>query len=150
MIVPGSPKDLHACCKILENSELGRIYFFDKDPGRMLSKALNNEEIYVVLDDQNNCIGFILFELKGTFGKYPYLHMIVVEREFRGKGIGRELIYYFENVIAAEYDKVFLLVGDFNKRAKELYRQLGYEEIGILSDFYRKGVNEYLMGKYKK
>lgn len=149
VIVPGKSEDMHACCKILEKSELGKVYFSDKSPRRMLSKALEKGEIYVALDDQRKCIGFIFFELRGTFGKYPYLHMIVVDENFRGKGIGKELIRYFEDVITEDYDKVFLLVGDFNKRAKTLYQKLGYEKLGVLSNFYTQGVQEYLMGKYK-
>lgn len=149
-IVPGKPENLHACCKMLENSDLGKIYFTDKCPRRMLAKGLEKEEIYVVLDDGKNCVGFILFELNGTFGKYPYLHMIVIDRDFRGKGIGKTLISYFENMITADYNKVFLLVGDFNKRGKDFYQQLGYEVIGELPDFYASDVTEYLMGKFQK
>ena len=148
-IVPGTQENLHACCKLIENSDLGKIYFTDKCPRRMLSKGMEKEEVYVVLDDKKECIGFILFELKGAFGKYPYLHMIVVDEEFRGNGIGKDLINFFENEITADYDKIFLLVGDFNTRAMDLYQKLNYEEVGCLPDFYAPGVTEYLMRKYK-
>ena len=73
--------------------------------------------------------------------------MIIVEEKYRGKGIGKELINHFERVIAADYDKVFLMVGDFNKRAKNLYEHLGYKEVGVIPNFYKDGVNEYLMYK---
>lgn len=132
------------------NSELSEIYFSNKDPRKMISRGLENEDIFVVLNDEKKCIGFILFEIDGTFGKYPYLHMIVIDKDFQGKGIGKALISYFENVIAASYDKVFLMVGDFNKRAKKLYKKLNYEVIGTFPDFYIDGINEYLMMKYNK
>ncbi len=148
-IVLGKQENLHACCKMLEKSELGKIYFTDKCPRRMLSKGLENEEVYVVVNEQKKCIGFILFELNGTFGKYPNLRFIVVEEEFQGKGIGSSLLSYFEKEVTGDYDKIFLLVGDFNERAKALYQKLDYEEIGRLPDFYTAGVTEYLMGKHK-
>ena len=149
-IIKGESDNLEECYKILMNSELSKIYFSNKDPRKMISRGLENEDIFVVLNDEKKCIGFILFEIDGTFGKYPYLHMIVIDKDFQGKGIGKALISYFENVIAASYDKVFLMVGDFNKRAKKLYEKLNYEVIGTFPDFYIDGINEYLMMKYNK
>ena len=131
------------------NSKLGEIYFSDKDPAQFLAKAIDSREISVAINNENQTIGFIWAELNGTFGKYPYLHLIVVVDNYRGKGIGQKLISYFEDVITADYDKVFLMVADFNKRAKKLYENLNYKEVGLIPDFVIDGVDEYLMMKRK-
>ncbi|WP_243277881.1 GNAT family N-acetyltransferase [Clostridium yunnanense] len=44
---------------------------------------------------------------------------------------------------------IFLMVADFNKDAKKLYEKMGYEQVGIIPSFYRKGINEHLMMKVK-
>lgn len=43
--------------------------------------------------------------------------------------------------------KYFLTVDDFNPRARKLYENLGYKCVGELPDFYKQGINCYLMMK---
>ena len=142
-------ENLEACYKRLMNSKLGEIYFSDKDPAKFLARAIDSQEISVAINNENQTIGFIWAELNGTFGKYPYLHLIVVADDYRGQGIGQKLISYFEDVITADYDKVFLMVANFNQRSKKLYESLNYKEVGLLPDFVIDGVDEYLMIKRK-
>ena len=63
-------------------------------------------------------------------------------------GVGHTLLLAFEGV-ARElgYDKVSLLVGQFNPRAKALYQSLGYKKIGFLESAAKPGVNENIMVK---
>lgn len=142
-------ENLEACYEILINSKLGEIYFSDKDPAKLLARAIDSQEISIAINNEDKVVGFIWAELDGTFGKYPYLHLIVVDLNYQGQGIGHKLISYFEDVITADYNKVFLLVADFNQRAKKLYESLNYKEVGLLPDFVIDGVDEYLMMKRK-
>ncbi|QNO14164.1 GNAT family N-acetyltransferase [Alkalicella caledoniensis] len=140
---------LDNCYRILMQSQLGEVYFADKSPMKMMQKGIENKEIYVCLNQQDEILGFLWVELSGTFDKYPYLHMIVIDENVRGKGIGKKLLSHFEEVITSDYDKVFLMVGDFNKRAKRLYEELDYKVVGMIPNFYKEGVTEYLMYKTK-
>ena len=84
----------------------------------------------------------------GVFGSYPYLHIVAVKEGYRGCGIGKQLIKYFEdNASDASSAKYFLTVDDFNPGAKKLYENLGYMCVGELTDFYKNGINCYLMMK---
>ena len=148
-IETASRENLEACYNILMNSKLGQLYFSQKDPAKFLARAIDSQEIFVALNKENQTTGFIWVELHGTFGKYPYLHLIIVASDYQDQGIGQKLMNYFEDVITADYDKVFLLVADFNKRAKKLYEDLNYKEVGLLPDFAIDGVDEYLMMKKK-
>ena len=145
----GTLEHLNPCVSILMDSKLGEVYFTNKNLHRILSRGFENNEIYVALDSTNQCVGFLWSEINGTFGVYPYLHMLTVDKQHRQKGIGKQMISYFENEIAKSYGKVFLMVGDFNERAKKLYENLDYKVIGVLPSFYKAGVNEYLMMKEK-
>ncbi|MFZ5968343.1 MAG: GNAT family N-acetyltransferase [Bacillota bacterium] len=82
----------------------------------------------------------------GAFHGFPYLHIIAIKEEFRNLGIGKELLDYFEKVVA-QSSKVFLVVADFNSKAKQLYEKCGYKEVGVIPNLYKSGVTEYLMMK---
>jgi ribosomal protein S18 acetylase RimI-like enzyme len=134
----------------LVNSELGRVYFADKEKAiASITEAMQKDEVYVALDENAACLGFIQWIPNGAFHSYPYLHIIAVKEEYRGNGIGKALMKLFEDKVFAERPKAFLVVADFNPKAKHLYQELGYKEVGIIPDLYKKGVTEYLMMKEK-
>ena len=110
-----------SCIEILQNSDLGRAYFSDYEKAaNMLTYAVGQENIYVALDENEKCLGFIYYMTNGVFGSYP------------------------TDSSSAKY---FLTVDDFNPRAKKLYENLGYKCVGELTDFYKEGINCYLMMK---
>ena len=77
-----------------------------------------------------------------------YLHIVAVKEGCRGCGIGKQLIKFFEdNASDSSSAKYFLTVDDFNPGAKILYENLGYKCVGELTDFYKNGINCYLMMK---
>ncbi len=145
-IVVGENKYIADCTKILQNSELGKAYFSDKQKATgMLEYALEKKELFVALNEQDECVGFVYCMPNGVFGSYPYLHIISVKEDCRGNGIGSQLMSFFEEKYLS--DKYFLTVDDFNIDAKKLYERLGYQCVGQLPDFYKKGVDCYLMMK---
>ena len=140
---------IDSCRDILQNSDIGKVYFGDREKAtKMLTYAVGQKNVYVALDENENCLGFIYYMPNGVFGRYPYLHIIAVKEEYRSNGIGKQLIKFFEDN-ASDYSstKYFLTVDDFNPRAKKLYESLGYKCVGELTDFYKKGINCFLMMK---
>jgi ribosomal protein S18 acetylase RimI-like enzyme len=144
-------KYIDSCVEILQNSDLGKAYFSDhKKAADMLAYAVARKNVYVALNENENCLGFIYYMTHGVFGSYPYLHIIAVKEGYRSCGIGKQLMKYFEdNASDSSSAKYFLTVDDFNPRAKKLYENLGYKCVGKLSDFYKKGINCFLMMKIK-
>ncbi|MGH4123836.1 MAG: GNAT family N-acetyltransferase [Clostridium sp.] len=150
-ILKGSMDYINDCEEALLNSELGKKYFSEKGSARKaLEDGFNKEEIYVALDINHNCKGFIWFILEGAFHSFPYLHIIAVKRENRKFGIGKKLLEFFEDSCFRDYTKLFLVVADFNPAAKILYERIGYKEIAIIPNLYREGITEYLMMKLRK
>ncbi|GKU24925.1 GNAT family N-acetyltransferase [Clostridium folliculivorans] len=149
VIKKGEIENLEDCYEALINSEIGEAYFESFDARKILLSGLKNKEIDVAIDILGKCVGFIWYERYGTFGIHTYLHIIAVRQEFRGKGIGKKLIKQFEENIFKKDSMIFLMVADFNKDAKKLYEKIGYEQVGIIPSFYRKGINEHLMMKTK-
>ena len=148
-IQPADMKYIDSCIEILQKSNLGKAYFSDREKAAdMLTYAVRQENVYVALNENEKCLGFIYYMINGVFGSYPYLHIVAVREEYRSCGIGKQLVKFFEDKACdSSSAKYFLTVDDFNLRAKKLYETLGYECVGELPDFYKKGINCYLMMK---
>ena len=137
------------CVNILQNTEMGTVYFSNyKKTVDLLLHALAQRSLFVALKDDDDCLGFMYFMPKGVFGSYPYLHIVAVREEYRNLGIGKQLIKYFEEN-SSDYSstKYFLTVDDFNPQARKLYESLGYQRVGELKNFYKNGITSYIMMK---
>ena len=149
VIKEAEEKHVIACVNILQNTGMGTVYFSNyKKTVDLLLHALAQRELFVALNDNEDCLGFMYFMPKGVFGSYPYLHIIAVKEEYRNLGIGKQLIKYFEEN-SSDYSstKYFLTVDDFNPQARKLYESLGYQRVGDLKDFYKNGITSYIMMK---
>jgi ribosomal protein S18 acetylase RimI-like enzyme len=90
-------------------------------------------------------VGFILLHPKGFLGS-PYIAALVITEEFRGRGLGTELVGFAERFLSGSRH-CFLCVSSFNSRALALYTRLGYAKIGDLPDFIVDGYSEFLLCK---
>ncbi|MDF2944655.1 MAG: GCN5-like N-acetyltransferase [Herbinix sp.] len=150
-VVEGHISYLDCCEDIVVNSELGKRYFSEKGSARKsLEEGFRRGEIYVALDMDNNCKGFVWVILNGIFHSFPYIHIIAVKSENRSQGIGKILLKYVEDVYYKNSSKLFLVVADFNPDAKRLYERIGYSVIGDIPNLYRNGITECLMMKSKE
>jgi len=146
-IIIAEKKHLEECVQALKNSELGRVYFSQDGKARQaLSHGFEKRQVLVALDKEESLLGFIWYQEYGAFHGFPYIHIIAIKDEYRGKGIGSELLTHFEEEVVNN-SKVFLLVSDFNPKAKKLYEKRGYREVGVIPDLYKSGVTEHLMMK---
>ena len=137
-VIKGSINYIDDCEEALVNSELGKRYFSEEGKARKaLEEGFNENDIYVAIDNNDNCKGFIWVKLNGIFNMLPYVHIIAVKSENRGQGIGKILLKFIEDVYFKRYSKLFLVVSDFNPEAKILYENIGYSIIG---DIDRKSV----------
>lgn len=90
--------------------------------------------------------------MEGIFHSFPYLHMIAVRDDLRGRGIGTELMDFFERDALENgrnklRTKVFLTVADFNPAAEAMYEHRGYVGLCELPGLFRRRVTEKLMMK---
>ncbi|WP_312441558.1 GNAT family N-acetyltransferase [Lacrimispora sp.] len=143
----GTVEYLDSCIKAMENSTMCSAYFQSEESRKnAVMEGINRGTLYVVLCT-GECAGFAYFIPEGAFHAYHYLHLIAVKEEYRGKGIGKKLLEFIEDMLFKTRDKIFLLVGDYNPRAKIFYEESGYKHLGTIPSLYRKGIDEYLMMK---
>jgi ribosomal protein S18 acetylase RimI-like enzyme len=113
-----------------------RIFY--KQPTDMLGckeylkqRIKQNESIIYEAQHENISAGFV--QLYPSFSsvsmqKVYILNDLYVSEEFRGKGIGTELITYAEKELAKSGIKKISLKTAYDNQAKSLYKKLGYEE----------------------
>jgi ribosomal protein S18 acetylase RimI-like enzyme len=143
----GQARDCLSCVK---NSELWETYFKSNPSAENdLEKMISKKQIYVALNQHNECIGIMGVIHSGCFNRFSYLSLIAVESGYRNKGVGTQLLTKFEKMGFKQADKVFLLVSDFNQKAQSLYEKIGYKNVGKIPDLFKKGVSEHLLVKVK-
>lgn len=95
-IISGTLDHMQACKDAYANSRLGQVY---SPPGDLLksrlAEGINKGEIFVAVDKNDQCLGFIWIALRGAFNQFPYCRMLAVKQQYRGQGIGTALLNYF-------------------------------------------------------
>ena len=139
----GRRADGEICARMMANSEpwitLRRDYDASLkiliDPSREVYLAMIGDEI----------VGFTILTMHGAF--VGYLQSVCVAPQWRGKGIGSELMDYVEKRILSETPNVFICVSSFNERVQKLYERRGYEVVGELKNRIVPGHSEILLRK---
>jgi [ribosomal protein S18]-alanine N-acetyltransferase len=135
--------EIHLCAEVMSKSEpwitLKRTY---ENCCKMLK--IDTSETYVAYSDER-FIGFIKLIMNGALT--GYIQTLAIVPALRNHGYGTKLIEFAEDRIFAERPNVFLCVSSFNPKAQALYRRLGYELIGELTDYIVRGHSELLFRK---
>jgi len=138
------------CIGCVKHSELWDAYYKSNPLVEdSIIKVINKRQIYVALNKNDNCIGFMGIINNGCFGRFSYLAILAIKKRYRSKGIGKQLIQKFEDTGFQKADRVFILVSDFNKKAQTFYKRLGYKKVGNIPDLFKKGISENILVKYK-
>lgn len=144
--------DIGICIDILYSSEVGTLYYPTITVAKnALLKGINEDELWVLLDEDNHYIGYIWYQINGAFHIFPYLHEIIVVPEKQGKGFGKQLLAFFETTVLESKNslrtKAFLLVNADNINAQKFYEKSGYKQLVEIENLYRKNNNEILLMK---
>lgn len=114
-----------------------------------LEKQMNNGQVFELLFEDTNAIGFVAYELSCNFENLSQpltkLHKIYLLPETQGKGFGKFMIDEIVKIAKSNNQKgIFLNVNKYNK-AKIFYEKLGFviskEEVIDIG-------NDYVMDDY--
>jgi [ribosomal protein S18]-alanine N-acetyltransferase len=119
------------------------LNFNESDIQKIVADSKNS--FLLVTRDSEKLAGFALFS--EGFLKGCYLKILAVDSDYRGKGIGGQLLREFEKISFKKSPNAYLCVSDFNKSAVGFYQKHGYEEIGTLTDFLVEGKGEIFLRK---
>ncbi|OUS76111.1 hypothetical protein B1748_14985 [Paenibacillus sp. MY03] len=109
-------------------------------PEHILNWKLKNQEIILAKDDED-LIGYLRLEY--LWSKYPYIGLIMVHPDYRGKGLGKRLLKYVEEHLKSKGLKTIYSSSQVNEAdPQEWHRKMGFKECGIIN-----GINEGKIGE---
>jgi ribosomal-protein-alanine N-acetyltransferase len=103
-----------------------------------------SKEVYLAIIG-GEILGFTILNMNGAF--VGYVQSVCVAPQWRGRGIGSQLMDFAEKRIFSVTPNVFICVSSFNKRVQGLYERRGYELIGELKEWIVPGHSENLLRK---
>lgn len=77
----------------------------------------------------------------------PYIELLGLADGFRGQGLGRALLAWVESEAHTVANNVWVAASSFNERALAVYRQAGFEPVGVIEGLVREGRDEVLLRK---
>ena len=102
----------------------------------------------IVVEDEGLLVGFLTGMLVAD---EFHLHNMAVHPDFRGRGIGRELMTAVESMCHEKgIHRIQLEVREDNEIARHLYLSSGFESVGTRKDYYGPGRDAYLYTKQLK
>lgn len=103
---------------------------------RMEARVSNFPDGQLLIEDGGKPIGQVGFDIQEYNGEdIGYVNLLYLIPEYRGKGIGKELIHYVENFfIKSKVSEYHLRVSSRNERAISLYSKIGMIKISEEND----------------
>ena len=92
-----------------------------------IEKKVLDQQIYVVYDN-NNFVGWMRYNL--FWDNTPFMSMLHLLLEYRGKGMGKQLVMFWEEQMKAMGHKVLLTSTAQTETSQHFYVKLGYKAIG--------------------
>ena len=92
-----------------------------------LRKKIGAREL-IIAQSETELIGWLRY---GFFwDEIPFMNMLFLIRAMRGRGIGRQLVEFWESEMRAKNYQLVMTSSQANEDAQHFYRKLGYTDCG--------------------
>jgi [ribosomal protein S18]-alanine N-acetyltransferase len=135
--------EAEGCARRMADSEPWMTLRRDYEASLKMLTDPSREAYLAIVSSQ--MVGFVVLMMEGAF--VGYIQSVYTAPEWRGRGIGSQLMSFAERRILSEIPNVFVCVSSFNKGALQLYERLGYKVIGELKNYIVSGHSEILLRK---
>ncbi|MCQ6563843.1 GNAT family N-acetyltransferase [Paenibacillus mendelii] len=119
--------------KIEYATESDYTYIVDRDKHileSLIRTKIKANEIFMIRDQEDRNIGWMRY---GYFwDNTPFMNMIWIEEGYRGSGIGKQVVLFWENEMKQKGCKLVMTSTLANEEAQHFYRKLGYKDSGCL------------------
>ena len=119
--------------KIEYASELDFQFIHDNDrhiSKQLIKNKLKGKEIIIAKDQDNNVIGWLRYNY--FWDNAPFMNMLYLNENYRSKGIGKELVGFWETEMKGKGYELVMTSTLSNEQAQHFYRKLGYKDSGSL------------------
>lgn len=131
----GAPDDLAFLEKLEELS-----FAHDRLSGRSWKRFIARGSVMIGLLDCRPAAAAVLLERKNS--KTARLYSLAVHPQFRGEGLGRELLAHLVFLCRKKgFAAIRLEAGTDNEVAMRLYREAGFQVVGLLRRYYADGAD---------
>src|SRR5579885_3882523 len=139
-VEPLKSADVEEAARLIASLPLYQDYGMNNEKAKaFLERALKDPNAEVLAAHEGTKIaGVAWFVKNGGFGRSGYLRLIAVAESYQCSGVGRRLIEDLESRHLAPHG-IFILVTSTNEHARRFYDKLGYEKVGEIRDFVKKG-----------
>lgn len=119
--------------KIEYGSESDFQFILDNDrhiSKELIKNKLREKEIIIAKNQENQIIGWLRY---GYFwDNIPFMNMIYLSEIYRNRGIGKELVMFWEREMKKKGYNMVMTSTLSNEKAQHFYRKLGYKDSGSL------------------
>jgi ribosomal protein S18 acetylase RimI-like enzyme len=96
----------------------------------LILQKIKGNEIFILRDENENNIGWMRY---GYFwDNTPFMNMIWVDEQYRGQGLGKQVVLYWEEEMKHMGFKLVMTSTLADEEAQHFYRKLGYRDSGCL------------------
>lgn len=115
--------------RVANYSDITAISAYDEwIAGEALIEKIGDNQVYVAYSGDEEFIGWLRF---GFFGdNTPFLNMLHLLEEYRGKGYGTRMVAFWENEMREAGYEAVLTSSAQTETAQHFYTKLGYKAIG--------------------
>lgn len=97
---------------------------------QLIKNKLKEKEIMIAKDQDNKVIGWLRYNY--FWDNTPFMNMLYLNEKYRNKGIGKELVGFWENEMKSKGYELVMTSTLSNEQAQHFYRKLGYKDSGSL------------------
>ena len=144
--------DMQGLKEVLDSSELFPSEYLDEMIADYFDNP-NSEEIWFTNLSEGKVIGLgYCTPEKLTEGTFNLL-AIAVRKELQGKGEGKKMIDYVENLLLEKGHRILIVETSSDAQfelTRKFYEQLGYREEATIQDFWKEGEDKIVYWKKLK
>lgn len=130
----------------MEKSVSSKTYHAYTNIDDITSNYLRKGNAFLILDEKDNPVGFISYEMKGT--SLAYINDLTVLSEYQNKGIGSKAMEFIMERLK-DVERIELVTHPKNNPAVRLYLKFGFEIEGWKDNFYGDGEPRLVLVKSK-
>lgn len=114
--------------RLAESRESGLLVRYDRHISKEeLEKSILGNHIYIA-EEHGRFAGWLRYNL--FWDQIPFMNMLYVLEEYRGKGAGRQLVRFWESEMKRQGYKTLMTSTRADEYAQHFYFRLGYEAVG--------------------